>query len=106
MAQVRVESGSINYVLYVRNISMSGVLLSGEPEGQEHLEVGKKVELDIFSLADLENIRIEGQIVREHTEGGYGVAFTEMNDHARQALEALVELARERSVHPPPLPKN
>ncbi len=105
MAQVRVDSESINYVLYVRNISMSGLLLSGEPEGREHLCVGRRVELDIFSLADLENVRIQGEIVREHVEGGYGIAFTEMSDESRAALEDLVEFARERSVHPPPIPK-
>ena len=108
MAQVRVESGRVNNLMTVANISASGVFISGRPEGPETLEVGQVVELDIFALAELDNIRVSGRVVRVEREPGsegFAVEFTEVAADAREALERLVDLACRRSIHPPPLPQ-
>jgi hypothetical protein len=108
MAQVRLESDTVNHILEVRNISISGLLVSTTGvEELASLSIGQKVELDIFNLTELDNIRVSGRVAREHRDEhgtGYGVELTDMDPSTKEAMERLVDLAYRQSIHPPPLP--
>lgn len=108
MAQVRVATGEVNHIMSVRNISLSGVFITSQDlEVGERFAEGQTVELDIFALADLENIRVLGHVTRVHADGpetGYGIEIKEPDGETLDALMALVKLAYKSSIAPPPLP--
>lgn len=111
MAHVRVKRGTINYVLDVTNISLSGVFVSTlglSRAGQ--FSVGQSLELNLF-LADVaKNVRVLGRIVRlvdrdAPPARGFGVEFVDMDEEAKLGIGLLVETARTSDIpRPPPLP--
>lgn len=109
MAHVRVVDGEVVHLLDIRNLSLSGMYLStADAEPAAPIVAGQSVEMDIFDLKDLENIRVHGSVTRVSREGdetGYGIVFTDLDGDAAIALGRLVELTRLASVVPPPLPQ-
>jgi hypothetical protein len=110
MAQVRVLRGTVNYVLDVSNISVSGLFVStaGLPR-MPWFRNDQQIELDLFVPEELENIRVLGRIVRleqgeDGSSSGFGVQFVDVGEEAQVKIDRLVGLAKARSVHPPPLP--
>lgn len=111
MAHVRVTRGTVNYVLDVTNISLSGAFVStlGLPPTAA-FRAGQSIELNIFLSESTENIRVFGRIVRtvernDPPARGFGVEFTDVDDTARLGISLLVEIARtSETPSPPPLP--
>jgi hypothetical protein len=110
MAQVRVLRGTVNYVLDVSNISVSGLFVStaGLPR-MPWFRKDQQIELDLFVPEELDNIRVLGRIMRlvEGEDGpgsGFGVQFVDLDEATQVKIDRLVGLAKARSVHPPPLP--
>ncbi|HUT79081.1 MAG TPA: PilZ domain-containing protein [Polyangia bacterium] len=109
-AQIRVRRGTVNYVMDVRNISRSGMFVAtGSLECQPWFRVGQFVEVDLFIHEELENVRLDGEIVRLVESGtkekqGFGVRFSELAPAVREVLDDLISRAQQKSVTPPPLP--
>jgi hypothetical protein len=111
MAHVRVKHGTINYVLDVTNISLSGLFVStlGLPRAGQ-FSAGQSIELNLFLSDVAENIRVLGRIARmvdrdDPQARGFGAEFVEMDEKARLGVSLLVEAARSSEVpRPPPLP--
>ncbi|MDD5307671.1 MAG: PilZ domain-containing protein [Deltaproteobacteria bacterium] len=110
MAQVRVLRGTVNYILDVSNISVVGLFVStaGLPR-MPWFRAGQRIELDVFTPEELENIRVFGRIVRleEGVDGasrGFGVQFVDVDKDTQIKIDRLVELAKVHSIQPPPLP--
>jgi len=111
MAHVRVRSGTINYILEVTNISLSGLFVStlGLPRAGQ-FSAGQSIELNLFLSEVAENIRVRGRIVRmvdreDPPARGFGVEFVDVDEEVRFAIALLVETARSSDVpRPPPLP--
>jgi hypothetical protein len=111
MAHVRVRRGTINYVLDVTNVSLSGVFVStlGLPRGIA-FAVGQAVELNLFVAEEAENVPVLGRIVRlveieSPPTRGFGVEFVDVGEATRAGIGRIVEFARSSEVpRPPPLP--
>ncbi len=110
MAQIRVKRGRVNYIMNVKDVSLSGMyVISDKVKQMPWFRIGQNLEIDIFTTEELENIRVNGSIVRmiEDTGAeneGFGVEFTSMEDDTRTRISRLVDLASKKSIHPPPLP--
>jgi Tfp pilus assembly protein PilZ len=110
LAQIRVKRGTVNYVLEVRNISRSGMFVAtGSLDRFPWFRVGQSVEVDLFILDELENLRLAGDIVRLVDSGpddrqGFGVRFDELEAEARSVLDGLIFRAEQKSIVPPPFP--
>lgn len=110
-AQIRVMCGTVNYLMNVRNISCSGMFVAtgggtGTPPG---LQVGQPVDADLFIPDIVDNLRVEGEIMRLVDFGptekqGFGVRFFDLSADVLELLEDLVFRARQKSIIPPPLP--
>jgi hypothetical protein len=112
LAQVRIKKDDTVYILPVENVSRSGVFVSSDtPEDLPLMALNQELEMNLFTIEGLENIRVVGRIVRitldkETMENqGFGIEFSFMTEAARKQLYSLVALAREESIHPPPLPQ-
>jgi hypothetical protein len=111
MTHVRVWHGTVNYILDVTNISLSGLFVStlGLPRSGQ-FSAGQSIELNLFLSEVAENIRVLGRIVRlvdrdDPPTRGFGVEFVDVDEEARLAVSLLVEAARSSEVpRPPPLP--
>lgn len=111
MAHVRVRSGTINYILEVTNISLSGLFVStlGLPRAGQ-FSAGQSIELNLFLPEIAENIRVIGRIVRtverdDLPARGFGVEFVDVDEKARFGIALLVDTARSSEApRPPPLP--
>jgi hypothetical protein len=111
-AQVRVKYGRVNYVMDVSNISLSGAFIRCDNLSQlPWFRVDQEVDLDLFDYEDLENISLEGRIVRiieggdtEHP--GFGVQFLNLTVEAYNKLYEIIATAARLSAQPPPLPFN
>jgi hypothetical protein len=110
LAQVRVMKGAVSYVMDVRNISTSGMFVAtGSLDRFPWLRAGQPVEANLFVADELDNLRIEGEIVRLVGFGpadkqGFGVRFSDLDGEAAKTLHDLVHRARQKSIIPPPLP--
>jgi hypothetical protein len=111
MAHVRVKHGTVNYVLDVTNISLSGLFVStlGLPRTLQ-FSTGQSIELNLFFAEVAENVRVFGRIVRmvereDPPARGFGVEFVDVDEEAKLGIALLVETARSSDVpRPPPLP--
>jgi hypothetical protein len=111
MAHVRVRRGTVNYILDVTNISLSGLFVStlGLPRAGQ-FSAGQSIELNLFLPDVAENIRVLGRIVRmvdrdDPPARGFGVEFVDVDEEARLGISLLVDTARDSVVpQPPPLP--
>jgi hypothetical protein len=111
MAHVRVKHGTVNYVLDVTNISLSGLFVStlGLPRTLQ-FAAGQSIELNLFFAEVAENVRVFGRIVRmvereDPPARGFGVEFVDVDEEAKLGIALLVETARSSEVpRPPPLP--
>jgi hypothetical protein len=109
-AQIRVKRGTVAYVMDVRNISTSGMFVStGSLDRFPWLLVGQPVEADLFIPDELDNLKIEGEIVRLVGSGplekqGFGMRFANIDPAVVDTLDGLVLRARQKSIIPPPLP--
>jgi hypothetical protein len=111
MAHVRVKHGTVNYVLDVINISLSGVFVStvGLPRRTKFI-TGQSIEMNIFLPDEVENVHVLGRIVRTVEQEdppicGFGVEFVDIDEKARVGIALLVEIACS-SVLPPPFPNS
>ncbi|MCP4601009.1 MAG: PilZ domain-containing protein [Proteobacteria bacterium] len=110
MAQIRVKRGRVNYIMNVKNVSISGMFVTTERVKQmPWFRIGQNLEIDIFTTEELENVRLSGRIVRIFDKGrseqkGFGVEFISIEKEIREKLSRLVDLASQTSIHPPPLP--
>jgi Tfp pilus assembly protein PilZ len=111
LAQLRIKKDDTVYIMPVENVSRSGVFVSSDiPEELPLFALNQELEMNLFTIEGLENIRVVGRIVRitqdEETmeNRGFGIEFSFMTEAARKQLYSLVALAREESIHPPPLP--
>ena len=95
---------------FTHDISLSGVYVRcDELQQYPWFRVGQAVELDIFNFEDLDNIQVQGEIVRvvddsEPGRSGFGVQFLNLTVDAYNKLCGLIELAARLSAEPPPLP--
>ena len=108
---MRIKKDDTTYIMPVENISRSGVFIASDnPDELPAFSLDQELEMNLFTIEGLENIRVVGRIVRitrdeETMEArGFGVEFNFMTEAARKKLRSLVDLARESSIHPPPLP--
>ena len=108
MAHVRVRRGTVNYILDVTNISLSGLFVStlGLPRAGQ-FSAGQSIELNLFLPDVAENIRVLGRIVRmvdrdDPPARGFGVEFVDVDEEARLGISLLVDTARDSVVPPPP----
>ena len=110
MAQIRLKRGRVNYVMDVKDLSLSGLAAVSEALGTAtDFKVGQEVELDVFVLEELDNTRLHGTLVRveKHPRSGtltLAVHFGQLDGPSTRALESLVARAKAGSIHPPPLP--
>lgn len=110
LAQVRVKRGKINYLLEVRNVSASGAFIAiDDLRAMPWFRVDQELDMDIFAVEELDNLRIRGRVVRVVEPGGsspagVGVQFGPMDEATRAILNQLVDHAEATSIHPPPLP--
>ncbi len=111
MAQIRVKRGRVNYIMDVKNVSLSGMLVESEAIKQmPWFRIGQELEMDIFTTEELVNVRVNGRIARiVEADGskpaGFGVEFSELGDQEKERIALLVDLAEKQSIHPPPLPE-
>lgn len=109
-AQIRVKHGRVNYIMDVANISLSGAFVRCENLSQlPWFRIDQQVDLDIFDFEDLDNISLQGQIVRIVDENGpghsgFGIQFVNLTVEAHDKLFGLVATAARLSAEPPPLP--
>ena len=113
MAHVRVKSGTVNHILDITNISISGVFVStlGLPRTVQ-FSAGQSIELNLFLSGVAENVRVLGRIVRtvereDPPASGFGAEFVDVDEEARLGIALLVETARSSEAprpQPPPLP--
>ena len=112
MAQIRVKRGRVNYIMDVRNVSLSGLFITSDSIKQmPWFRIDQELEMDIFATEELENIRINGIIVRitdsgDDGQAGFGVEFISVSDDVREKLSLFVDDMAAESVLPPPLPRN
>ena len=110
MAQIRVVDDDETYILDVDNISMTGIFIFSENvEELPWAKLGQKVEMDIFTTNELENVQVQGLIVRiskknSGAQSGFGASFTSIEKTSRERLRRLVEQAEERTISPPAIP--
>ena len=111
MAQIRVKRGRTNYIMDVKNISIAGMLVESESiKNMPWFRVDQELEMDIFTTADLDNVRLKGRIARiieteETGKDGFGVAFDDPDPESMTKLAVIVDRASQDSVRPPPLPE-
>jgi len=111
MAHVRVKHGTINYILDVTNVSLSGVFVSTLGLSRTvQFSAGQSIELNLFLSGVAENVRVFGRIVRvvereDPPASGFGVEFVDVDEEARLGIDLLVEAGRSSEIpRPPPLP--
>lgn len=108
MAQVQVKKKDISEIMEVKNISVTGVLISTTDRSQiEAFTIDCVVEVDIFSTQNLKNISIAGRIVRGQKNGDeytFGIEFINLNNQKIKEITELVEIAYRMSGQPPLLP--
>lgn len=122
MAQVRVKRGSVDYLMDLTNISMSGALVDmGTLRIPGWVKKGRVVEIGIIHPIDLDAITVLGEIVRvdKGAKSSFAVQFVDVDADTRDGLErlhraAIEPVAEEPKVvsvppparkRPPPLPK-
>ena len=111
LTQLRIKKDDNTYIMPVENVSRSGLFISlGSPEELPELQLNQELEMNLFTIEGLENIRVVGRIVRmtknkdSNETRGFGIEFSFMTEAARKKIVNLVALARQESIHPPPLP--
>jgi hypothetical protein len=118
IAQVYVKRASADYVLELRNISRSGVLvLLGTLPKPAWIDVDRRIELSIVNPETLDPVQVGGTVVRvQRDELGlsFAVDFGELSPEALAEIEGLVRLGRPQPPpgpstptgrQPPPLPR-
>ena len=93
LAQMRVKQDDNNYILTVENISRSGIFVSTEPSDDfPGFALDQELEMTLFTIEGLENIRTVGHIVRltygDAGELGYGIEFSFMTEAARKPVNS------------------
>lgn len=105
MAQVHVKRAATDYVLELRNISHSGVLvLLGTLPKPPWIDIDRTIELSIVNPETLDPVHVSGAVVRiQRDERGlsFAVDFAQLQPATEAAIDALVRLGRPQ---PPPLP--
>ena len=110
VAQIRVKRGRVNYLMDVRNISMSGAFISSDNVSEfSWAREGTQMEFNLFDLEDLKSVEVKASIVRVIGSGdagrqGFGVRFEDLDPVQKQRLFEMVAYASTQSIHPPPLP--
>lgn len=110
VAQIRVKRGSVNYLMDVRNISMSGAFISSDKLSElSWAREGTQMEIHLFDLEDRRSVDVEASIVRvvgpgEPGKTGFGVRFGKLDEERTRSLFEMVAFASTQSIHPPPLP--
>ena len=108
LAQVRVRRGTVDYVVELTNLSLSGALLSlGSLRKPNWVQMGRATELAIINPETFDAVDIRGRIVRvaqDESGWSFAVEFVEPDDVARQGILQLVVLAARNKQLPPPLP--
>ncbi|HZO14710.1 MAG TPA: PilZ domain-containing protein [Polyangiaceae bacterium] len=111
LAQVRVKQSQSDLVTELDNVSLSGARLHlGKLRRPGWIAVDRVIEITIVHPVDLENIDVQGRVVRveEDAQGTrVAVCFTDLDDRAQQGIARLVESARSAFERrgPPPLPR-
>ena len=108
LAQVRVRRGTVDYVVELGNLSLSGALLSlGSLRKPTWVQIGRSAELAIIHPETLDAVDVQGRIVRvaqDESGWSFAVEFIEPDAQAREGILALVVLAAKGKQGPPPLP--
>ena len=110
VAQIRVKRGRVNYLMDVRNISMSGAFISSDNVSEfSWAREGTQMAFNLFDLEDLKSVEVKASIVRVIGSGdagrqGFGVRFEDLDPVQKQRLFEMVAYASTQSIHPPPLP--
>jgi hypothetical protein len=98
LAQVHVKHASVDYVLALGNLSVSGALLGfGSLPKPTWVRLGRMVELAIVNPETYDSVCVDGRIVRVHEDAdghGFAVEFSQPNDLAREGLAGLIQLAQ------------
>jgi c-di-GMP-binding flagellar brake protein YcgR len=117
IAQVRVKSGRVDYVMELMNISCGGALFSmGSLKRPPWAEPGRKLEISVIHPVDLDAVETIGEIVRidqSAEDTRLAVRFVEVAAETQTRIDQLVEVAMGsvevprpgRPKGPPPLPK-
>ena len=111
LAQIRVEHDSVNHVMEVGDISLSGMFIrASNLRRLVGFEVDQEVEMALFSIEDLDNVELTGRIVRLSTddpddEPGFAVQFIGLTEQLRRGLAKIIQSALITTVDPPPMPR-
>ena len=108
MAQIQVTKKDISEIMEVKNVSVSGVLVSTTDRSQiTEFTIDSVVEMDIFSTQNLHNISVTGRIVRGQKTGeefDFGIEFINVDEQKLKEITELVETAYRLNGQPPLLP--
>lgn len=108
LAQVRVRNAQTDYVLEVKNLSVSGALIElGSLERPGWLKVGRQVELTLFVPEDDASADLTGDVVRIVEDSrmcAFGVTFVGISATGRAYLERVLGTSTTTRPKPPPLP--
>lgn len=112
LTQLRIKKDDTTYIMPVENVSRTGIFVSSDnPDELPSFALDQELEMNLFTIEGLENIRVVGRIVRitrdeETMEArGFGIEFVFMTEAARKKIGNLVALLRKESIYPPPLPQ-
>jgi hypothetical protein len=84
IAQIRVKRGRINYIMSVKDLSISGIFVATDRIKElTAFRVDQELEMDLFVPDILDNVRVHGRIVRIQDQGadgdsGFGVRFANL----------------------------
>jgi hypothetical protein len=113
-AQVHVKNGSVDYLVELSNISMSGALVDlGTLKAPKWCTLGRAIEVEIIHPETLECVSLRAEIVRINGIGlqtTLGVEFKNPDAKVKDGLRRLLDAARapraeEPRRQPPPLPR-
>ena len=105
MAQVQVTRDADVHILRARDVSRGGLFLAGRPETYAEFVVGADLEIVLFAAGsgegdDLDDVAARARIVRVvpssadgRKHGGFGLAFSALEDKSAARLRALIARA-------------
>ena len=111
LAQIRIRHDSVNHLMEVGDISLSGMFIrASNLRRLPGFEVGTDIEMALFSIEDLDNVELTGRIVRLSNaeiddETGFAILFVGLTEQLRRNLAKIIQSALITTVEPPPLPK-
>ena len=108
LAQVRVRPADTDFVLEVKNLSMSGALIElGSLERPVWVKIGRRVELTLFVPDQARSAEVSGpirRIVEDTEQCAFAVQFEGISAEARSYLELILGPRRSLRPKPPPFP--